>query len=262
MKKMDLDVMDISARTEQGRARRKVAVIGSGISGLSAAWLLDKSADVTLFEADSRLGGHANTVTVERPGKKPIAVDTGFIVYNEKNYPNLVALFAHLGVPTLETEMSFAASLHGGKLEYSGSGFGGLLGQKTNLLRPRFWKMVRDIMRFYKIAPDLLNDPALQGVSLGDYLDRNDYSNGFVDDHLLPMGAAIWSMTAKDMRDYPLQAFIRFFVNHGLVQLSGRPQWRTVKVAAGNMSRASWRNSGERWFSTAAFPASSAPMRA
>ncbi|WHA42561.1 NAD(P)/FAD-dependent oxidoreductase [Agrobacterium larrymoorei] len=226
---MDLDVMDISARTEQGRARRKVAVIGSGISGLSAAWLLDKSADVTLFEADSRLGGHANTVTVERPGKKPIAVDTGFIVYNEKNYPNLVALFAHLGVPTLETEMSFAASLHGGKLEYSGSGLGGLLGQKTNLLRPRFWKMVRDIMRFYKIAPDLLNDPALQGVSLGDYLDRNNYSNGFVDDHLLPMGAAIWSMTAKDMRDYPLQAFIRFFVNHGLVQLSGRPQWRTVK---------------------------------
>ncbi|WP_288430388.1 FAD-dependent oxidoreductase [uncultured Agrobacterium sp.] len=226
---MDLDVMDISARTEQGRARRKVAVIGSGISGLSAAWLLDKSADVTLFEADSRLGGHANTVTVERPGKKPIAVDTGFIVYNEKNYPNLVALFAHLGVPTLETEMSFAASLHGGKLEYSGSGLGGLLGQKTNLLRPRFWKMVRDIMRFYKIAPDLLNDPALQGVSLGDYLDRNNYSDGFVDDHLLPMGAAIWSMTASDMRDYPLQAFIRFFVNHGLVQLSGRPQWRTVK---------------------------------
>ncbi|QCI99207.1 FAD-dependent oxidoreductase [Agrobacterium larrymoorei] len=221
--------MNISARTEQGRTRRKVAVIGSGISGLSAAWLLDKSADVTLFEADSRLGGHANTVTVERPGKKPIAVDTGFIVYNEKNYPNLVALFAHLSVPTLETEMSFAASLHGGKLEYSGSGLGGLLGQKTNLLRPRFWKMVRDIMRFYKIAPDLLNDPALQGVSLGDYLDRNDYSDGFVDDHLLPMGAAIWSMTAKDMRDYPLQAFIRFFVNHGLVQLSGRPQWRTVK---------------------------------
>lgn len=229
MKKMDLDVMDISARTEQGRTRRKVAVIGSGISGLSAAWLLDKSADVTLFEADSRLGGHANTVTVERPGKKPIAVDTGFIVYNEKNYPNLVALFAQLGVPTLETEMSFAASLHGGKLEYSGSGLGGLLGQKINLLRPRFWKMVRDIMRFYKIAPDLLNDPALQGVSLGDYLDCNNYSDGFVDDHLLPMGAAIWSMTAKDMRDYPLQAFIRFFVNHGLVQLSGRPQWRTVK---------------------------------
>ncbi|NTJ41252.1 NAD(P)-binding protein [Agrobacterium larrymoorei] len=221
--------MDISARTKQEQTRRKVAVIGSGISGLSAAWLLDKSADVTLFEADSRLGGHANTVTVERPGHKSIAVDTGFIVYNEKNYPNLVALFEHLGVPTLATEMSFAASLHGGKLEYSGSGLGGLLGQKSNLLRPRFWSMVRDIMRFYKIAPDLLTDPALQGISLGDYLDRNQYSAGFVDDHLLPMGAAIWSMTAKDMRDYPLQAFIRFFVNHGLVQLSGRPQWRTVK---------------------------------
>lgn len=229
MKKMDLEVMNISSRSRGGRAQRKVAVIGSGISGLSAAWLLDKSCDVTLYESNHRPGGHANTVDVEPAGKAPIAVDTGFIVYNEKNYPNLVALFAHLGVQTAASDMSFAASLGGGALEYSGSDLAGLIGQKSNLFRPRFWKMVRDIMRFYKVAPDLLKDESLRGVSLGAYLDRNNYSAGFIDDHLLPMGAAIWSMTANDMRDYPLHAFIRFFVNHGLVQLSGRPQWRTVK---------------------------------
>ncbi len=229
MKKMDLDILDVSPRSQDGQPRRKIAVIGSGISGLSAAWLLDKSADVTLFEADSRLGGHANTVTVERDGKPPIAVDTGFIVYNEKNYPNLVALFDHLGVPTLETEMSFAAALQGGALEYSGSGLVGLFGQPSNVFRPRFWKMVLDITRFYKAAPHLLDDPTLADKTLGQYLDAHAYSEGFVDDHLLPMGAAIWSMTAADMRDYPLAAFIRFFINHGLVQLTGRPQWRTVK---------------------------------
>ncbi|WP_296101508.1 NAD(P)/FAD-dependent oxidoreductase [uncultured Agrobacterium sp.] len=229
MKKIDPDVMNISSRVRDGQLRRRVAVVGSGISGLSAAWLLDKSCDVTLYESEGRPGGHANTVDVNRQGQSQIAVDTGFIVYNEKNYPNLVALFAYLGVPTVASDMSFAASLGGGRLEYSGSDLAGLIGQKSNLLKPRFWKMVRDIARFYKVAPSLLDDPNLKGLSLGDYLDRNKYSAGFVDDHLLPMGAAIWSMTAKDMRDYPLQAFIRFFVNHGLVQISGRPQWRTVK---------------------------------
>ncbi|XUY28354.1 NAD(P)/FAD-dependent oxidoreductase [Agrobacterium sp. rho-8.1] len=211
------------------QTRRRIAVIGSGISGLSAAWMLDKSADVTLFEADSRLGGHANTVFADVPGSDPIAVDTGFIVYNERNYPNLVALFKHLGVETDASDMSFAASLRGGSLEYSGSGIDGLFGQRSNILRPRFWSMVRDVMRFYKKAPELLNDPSLQTTSLGEYLDSNGYSLSFVDDHLLPMGAAIWSTTAADMRAYPLQAFIRFFVNHGLVQLSDRPQWRTVR---------------------------------
>ena len=125
------------------------SVIGSGISGLSAAWLLDKSCDVTLYESNHRPGGHANTVDAEPAGKAPIADDTGFIVYNEKNYPNLLALFAHLGVQTAASDMSFAASLGGGALEYSGSDFAGLIGQKSNLFRPRFWKMVRDIMLLY-----------------------------------------------------------------------------------------------------------------
>ncbi|WP_320201268.1 NAD(P)/FAD-dependent oxidoreductase [Agrobacterium sp. rho-13.3] len=221
--------MDLTTGTNKRDAKRRIAVIGSGISGLSAAWLLDKSADVTLFESDSRLGGHANTVFVDQPGKAAIPVDTGFIVYNVRNYPNLVALFEHLDVPTEASDMSFAASLQAGRLEYSGSSLGGLFGQKSNLFRPRFWRMVRDVLRFYKQAPALLNDASLHGMSLGDYLDRNRYSKSFIDDHLLPMGAAIWSTTAADMRAYPLQAFIRFFVNHGLVQLSDRPQWRTVK---------------------------------
>ncbi|MBP1879211.1 NAD/FAD-binding protein [Agrobacterium rubi] len=221
--------MDVMTGDSNRQTRRRIAVIGSGISGLSAAWMLDKSADVTLFEADSRLGGHANTVFTDVASKGPIAVDTGFIVYNELNYPNLVALFKHLGVETDASDMSFAASLRGGRLEYSGSGIDGLFGQRSNILRPRFWHMVRDVLRFYKKAPQLLNDPSLQTISLGEYLDANGYSLSFVDDHLLPMGAAIWSTTAADMRAYPLQAFIRFFVNHGLVQLSDRPQWRTVK---------------------------------
>lgn len=221
--------MDFTTANSNRPERRKVAVIGSGISGLSAAWLLDKTADVTLFEADSRLGGHANTFEVAVPGKPAIAVDTGFIVYNELNYPNLVALFDHLGVETQASDMSFAASMRSGRLEYSGSGLAGLFGQKSNILRPQFWLMVRDVLRFYRQAPALINDPSLQGVSLGWYLDTKGYSSSFIDDHLLPMGAAIWSTTAADMRAYPLQAFIRFFVNHGLVQLSGRPQWRTVK---------------------------------
>lgn len=221
--------MDSKTETSKRDAKRRIAVIGSGISGLSAAWLLDQSADVTLFDTDSRLGGHANTVFVEQPGEPAIAVDTGFIVYNVRNYPNLVALFEHLNVPTEVSDMSFAASLQAGRLEYSGSGLDGLFGQKSNFFRPRFWRMVRDVLRFYKRAPALLNDASLQGMSLGEYLDRNSYSKGFIDDHLLPMGAAIWSTTAADMRAYPLQAFIRFFVNHGLVQLADRPQWRTVK---------------------------------
>lgn len=221
--------MDFTTANNNRQARRRIAVIGSGVSGLSAAWLLDKTADVTLYEADSRLGGHANTFDVEMPGKAPIAVDTGFIVYNELNYPNLVALFAHLGVATDASDMSFAASLRAGRLEYSGSGLSGLFGQRSNLLRPQFWGMVRDVLRFYKEAPALLDDRSLEGVSLGSYLDAKGYSPCFVDNHLLPMGAAIWSTTSADMRAYPLQAFIRFFVNHGLVQLSGRPQWRTVK---------------------------------
>lgn len=206
---------------------RRIAVVGSGISGLSAAWLASRGNDVVLYEAADRLGGHSNTVMVQTPdGELP--VDTGFIVFNDKNYPNLVALFDHLGVATDASDMSFAASIEDGAFEYSGTGLKGILGQRRNAARPRFWRMLSDVLRFYREAESLMGRPDLQAMTLGDYLDRENYSKVFIDDHLLPMGAAIWSMTTTDMRAYPLQAFIRFFVHHGLILLSGRPLWRTV----------------------------------
>ncbi|QPO12157.1 FAD-dependent oxidoreductase [Thalassospira sp. A40-3] len=200
-----------------------IAVVGSGISGLSAAWLLSQSHNVTLYEKDDRAGGHSNTVDA---GQTP--VDTGFIVYNTRCYPNLCALFDHLGVETTPTDMSFAASMDEGGLEYGGGDLSALFAQKRNLFRPRFWKMVRDILRFYREAPAALEDRTAEHISLGDYLRDNGYSKSFINDHLLPMGAAIWSTPVDTMMAYPLAAFVRFCQNHGLLQIKDRPQWRTV----------------------------------
>jgi len=204
-----------------------IAVIGTGIAGMSAAWLLDQGHQVTVFEKNSRIGGHSNTVDAptER-GSMP--VDTGFIVYNEINYPNLTALFEHLQVPTKDSEMSFAASLDDGSFEYAGTDLNGLLGQRSNVVRPRFWSMIRDLLRFYRDAPALLDDPTSSDLNLDEYLRRENYGKDFIRDHLLPMGAAIWSTTAEEMAAYPAQAFVRFFVSHGLLNITNRPQWRTV----------------------------------
>lgn len=204
-----------------------VAVIGSGISGMAAAWLLSRTHRVTVYEQDGRVGGHSNTVDVPG-GDEPIAVDTGFIVFNELNYPNLTALFAHLGVETQASEMSFAASLDDGGLEYSGSSLRSLFGQSRNLFRPRFWRMLRDVRRFYREGPQIADLGDGGTLSLGDYLDREGYSDAFVNDHLLPMAAAIWSADTVRMRAHPALALIKFFMNHGLMRLTGRPQWRTV----------------------------------
>lgn len=207
--------------------QRHVAVIGSGISGLSAAWLLGKSCRVTLFEAEDRPGGHSNTVDVKTTNGV-IPVDTGFIVYNEWNYPNLVRLFQTLNVKTEASDMSFSASLDDGAFEYSGTSFMSMIGQKTNIIRLRFWRMVGDILRFYREAPIAVKSLGAGEMTLGEFLDREGYSESFVDNHILPMGAAIWSTTAKEMRSYPLVAFIRFFESHGLLSLVNRPVWRTV----------------------------------
>ncbi len=209
---------------QQDGTRLRVAVVGGGISGLSAAWLLAQGHEVTLYEAAPRLGGHTRTIQV--PGTGP--VDIGFIVYNEATYPNLVALFRHLGVATRASDMSFGVSLDGGRREYAGTNLGGLLAQPGNALSPRFWGMLRDLVRFYREAPQDAAGLERDLISLDAYLAGKGYGAGFVQDHLLPMAAAIWSTPAAEVGAYPATAFIRFCENHGLLQLTNRPVWRTV----------------------------------
>lgn len=205
---------------------KRVAIIGSGIAGLSAAWLLSRSSEVTLFEKADRLGGHANTVTVDTPDGR-VAVDTGFIVYNEKNYPNLCALYDHLGVATSPTCMSFAVSVDRGRMEYCGRNLGGLFGQRRNIVRMEHWQLVSDILRFFRNAEQQA-DGIDETMSIGDFLKLHGYSRVFIEDHLLPISAAIWSTPTTAMLDFPARTFISFFANHGLLQITDRPKWRTV----------------------------------
>ena len=203
----------------------RVAVIGSGVAALSCAWLLNSRHEVVVYERAERLGGHSNTVAAQTSAGE-VAVDTGFIVFNDATYPNLIALFEHLGVPTRATDMSFAVSLEGGRFEYAAPA---LFAQPSYLFRPRFWSMLGEILRFYRQAPaDLatLDDP---GLTLGEYLKLRGFSEALRDDHLAPMAAAIWSSPAHTLLDYPADAFLRFCANHGLMQLIRRPLWRTVE---------------------------------
>jgi predicted NAD/FAD-binding protein len=209
---------------EAARARR-IAVIGTGVSGLAAAWLLSKRHHVEVFEAADRIGGHSNTLEAKIDGRA-WPVDTGFIVYNEPCYPNLTALFEHLSVPTAASDMTFSVSLDQGRLEYAGSDLAGLIAQPANLVKPRFWSMMSDLLRFYREAPASL--AGLGEECLDDWLDARGYGPAFREDHLYPMAAAIWSTPAMEVGRYPAAAFIRFCQNHGLLQLVGRPQWRTV----------------------------------
>ncbi len=204
---------------------KRLAVIGSGITGLSAAWLLREAYDVTLFEAEARAGGHADTQAPVLDGVT-VPVDTGFIVFNNHNYPNLVGFFKQLGVAVHDSNMSFGVSKNNAAFEYAGGELKQLFAQPSNVLRPRFINMVRDILRFNKSAPALLQTAST--ASLGAYLLEHDYSTGFVEDYILPMGAAIWSSSVAGMKAFPARSFIRFFVNHGLLKLQDRPQWRTV----------------------------------
>jgi predicted NAD/FAD-binding protein len=205
----------------------KIAIIGTGIAGNLAAYRLAKAHDITVFEADERIGGHTNTIDVVVGGRS-YAVDTGFIVFNDVTYPNFIALLDELGVASKPSDMSFSVSSQRDGLEYNGSTLNTLFAQRSNLFRPSFYRMLADILRFNREAPAVLQS-ADRFVTLGDYLDRNGYSRRFSDYYIVPMGSAIWSATAERMRAMPMAFFVRFFENHGLLSIDDRPTWRVIE---------------------------------
>lgn len=205
----------------------RIAVIGGGVAGLSAAWLLARRHQVTLFEQNDYVGGHTNTVTVQE-GERAVPVDTGFIVFNRPNYPNLTALFEALGVTSRASDMSFGVSVGDGRLEYAGSSLATLFAQRGNLGSPAFLGMLADILRFNRACKARLQRGGFAGDSLGEFLDALRMGHAFRHHYLLPMAAAIWSCPVGRMLDFPAESLARFFSNHGLLNLADRPQWRTV----------------------------------
>lgn len=212
--------------------RQRIAIVGSGIAGSAAAWALRDVADVTLYEADARPGGHTATVDVDYDGV-PVAVDTGFIVYNELNYPDLTALFAHLGVATHESNMGFSLSLDGGRMEWCGESYRAIFARRRNALSPTFLWMLREILRFNRQCVVDRDCGYIGHATIGEYLARRKFSAAFRDDYLIPMAAAIWSTPRAEMLDYPAAAFITFFENHRLIH-NERPVWRTVSGGSRN----------------------------
>ena len=210
----------------------RIAVIGSGISGLSSAYFLSKKFKVDLYEKDDHFGGHSFTYEIEE-SDKIIPVDLGFIVFNETTYPNLVKFFQDLNVPYEKSDMSFSVSIKNTNIEYSGSGFGGIFANKLNLFNLKFLVMINEIISFYKTAPKLIENKIID-QTLGDFLNKKKLSKYFIDYHIIPMVAAIWSMPFDKAKKMPLKFFLNFFINHGLFKLKNRPQWYTVT----NRSRA------------------------
>ena len=204
---------------------RRIAVVGSGIAGLSAAWSLAPEAQVTLFEAGSHFGGHAHTVDVTLEGVTH-GVDTGFLVYNHRTYPNLIRLFAELGVETAPSDMSFSVQSHADGLEWSGSNLNTVFAQRRNLLRPSFLAMLRDIMRFNRLTTAVAERHQEQELTepIGEFLDRHRFGTVFRDWYFLPMIGCIWSCPTEQMLRFPVATMIRFCHNHGLIQVSNRPQ--------------------------------------
>ena len=209
----------------------KIAVIGSGISGLTAARQLSAAHDLTIFEANNYPGGHTHTVDVEVRGRS-YAVDTGFIVFNDWTYPNFINLLEQLGVASRPTTMSFSVHSERTGLEYNGENLNTLFAQRRNLFRPSFYRMIRDILRFNREAPALLDSE--RNISLNGYLRERAYSREFIEHYVLPMAAAIWSAEPELMGEMPVRFFVQFFKNHGLLSVSDRPQWRTIQGGSRN----------------------------
>lgn len=205
----------------------RIGVIGSGISGLGAAWLLSGAHEVDVIEGDDHLGGHAHTVDVQVEGKT-LAVDTGFMVFNERTYPNLVGMFETLGVTSQKTTMSFSVQCGEEDLEWSSRNLVGVFAQPENALRGGLWRMVYDIARLSASAERLLADPSTSDLTLGELLQREGFGGSFVEWYLVPMAAAIWSAPPGKILDFPAQAFLHFCENHGLLHITGKPTWRTV----------------------------------
>ena len=204
----------------------KIAVIGSGISGLSAAYYLSKQHKVDLYEQNDHFGGHSYTYDIKEEDKM-VPVDLGFIVFNELTYPNLISFFNELDVPFERSNMSFSVSIKNTNVEYGGSGLNAIFANKFNLFNLKFLKMIKEIISFYNHAPSLLNN-SIKDETLDDYLKKSKLSKYFIEYHIIPMVAAIWSMPFSKAKDMPLKLFLNFFINHGLFKLKNRPQWYTV----------------------------------
>ncbi|VEE14566.1 NAD(P)/FAD-dependent oxidoreductase [Ectopseudomonas mendocina] len=207
----------------------KIAIVGSGIAGLTCAYLLNRQHDIQVFEASDWIGGHTHTVDVQVEGRN-YAIDTGFIVFNDWTYPNFIRLLGQVGVGFKPTEMSFSVSDPATGVEYNGHDLNTLFAQRSNLLSPAFWGMLRDILRFNRQSlDDLANNRIDADTTLGQYLERNGYGRRFIEHYIVPMGSAIWSMSLADMLGFPLQFFVRFCKNHGLLSVSDRPTWQVIE---------------------------------
>ena len=204
----------------------KIAIIGSGIAGNTVAWHLQRQHDITVFEAGRHIGGHTHTHDIEHESRR-YAVDTGFIVFNDRTYPNFIEMLDALGVASRPSSMSFSVRCETSGLEYNGTTLNTLFAQRRNLLRPSFYRMIRDILRFNREAPALLESG--REIRLGDYLETQDYGREFIDRYIVPMGAAIWSTAPQRMLDFPARFFVRFFHNHGMLSVDDRPQWRVIE---------------------------------
>lgn len=212
----------------------KIAIIGGGVSGLTAAWYLSQNSahqntahDVVLYEAQRRLGGHTDTHLLTH-GERTVAVDSGFIVFNEDNYPHFSRLLNELGIQSQNSDMSFSAVNEVSGLEYGAEGFNRLFAQRRNVISPTFYRMLWDLLRFYREAPVAVNQPDSATLTLGDYLRQSKYSRSFIDNHIVPMACALWSASARMIEDFPLHYFVAFMSNHRMLQVNERPQWKTV----------------------------------